>query len=185
MKVAFVCVNEEHLGVEYLSAYLKSHGHETCLLFDPLPLRANVLNIPLAARACDYTEYLVDKCRQEAPDLLAFSVMTDNYAWALKLAARLKREFNLPVVFGGIHPTSVPEYVIRQQQVDFVIIGEGEESLLELVEGLEAGRIDTSMPNLWTMRNGQPVGNPPRTSSRTLIHFRFPTRTFFTMRCGV
>ncbi len=179
MKVALVCANEESLGVEYLSAYLKSHGHETCLLFDPFLLSGNVLNVPFAASVCDYTDYLADRCREESPDLLAFSVITDQYGWALELAARLKRQFNLPVVFGGIHPTSVPQYVIRHEPVDFVITGEGEEALLELTWGLETGRVDASMPNLWTTWNGKPVGNPPRDLIKDLDSLPFPDKDLF------
>ena len=35
MKVLFICNGSEHLGIEYLSSFLKSKGHETNLLFDP------------------------------------------------------------------------------------------------------------------------------------------------------
>jgi len=179
LKVAFVCANEEHIGVECLSAYLKQNGHETCLLFDPLLFAGAAFRIGFASRACDFTEYLVEKCRRESPDLLAFSVITDQYRWGLDLAARLKGQFGIPIVFGGIHPTFVPEYVIRNEVVDFVVVGEGEEALLELVEGLQSGRIDASMPNLWTMQNGRAVGNPPRDLIEDLDSLPYPDKELF------
>ena len=165
--------------MECLSAYLKQNGHETCLLFDPLLFGGAAFRIGFASRMCDFTEYLMEKCRRESPDLLAFSVTTDQYRWGLNLAARLKEHFSIPVVFGGIHPTSVPEYVIRNEVVDFVIAGEGEEALLQLVEGLQSGRIETSMPNLWTMRNGHPAGNPPRDLVRDLDSLPWPDKELF------
>jgi len=64
------------------------------------------------------------------PDVVGFSCVTDNYRTQLAVAEELKKTLpNLKNFFGGIHPTSVPERVIKQSAVDTVFIGEAEISL--------------------------------------------------------
>lgn len=50
--------------------------------------------------------------------------------------AAIVKEINpeIKVVVGGAHPSAMPEEVIRRKDVDYVIIGEGEESFLAVVE---------------------------------------------------
>jgi radical SAM superfamily enzyme YgiQ (UPF0313 family) len=42
---------------------------------------------------------------------------------------------NSKVIFGGVHVTALPEEALRERSIDFVIRGEGENSLLELMRG--------------------------------------------------
>jgi len=52
---------------------------------------------------------------------------------------RIKRECNVPVVWGGIHPTMLPEQTLMNDFIDIIVIGEGEETLVELVRTLHDG----------------------------------------------
>lgn len=51
---------------------------------------------------------------------------------------------DIKVVLGGPHPTLFPEQTADDELVDFVVRGEGEETMLELVEVLERGETDFS-----------------------------------------
>lgn len=44
----------------------------------------------------------------------------------------------VPIVWGGVHPSSVPEQTLENKYVDAVCIGEGEETFLEMVEAFAA-----------------------------------------------
>ena len=57
-------------------------------------------------------------------------------------AARLVRELcpGLPIVWGGNHPTLLPEQTARHPLVDIVVMGEGERTFRALVDALRAGR---------------------------------------------
>ncbi|MBI4687366.1 MAG: cobalamin B12-binding domain-containing protein [Nitrospirae bacterium] len=59
----------------------------------------------------------------------------------LRLAAKVRNiDLGIPIVWGGCHPSMMPEQTLESNLVDFVVKGEGEQTVLELVRALEAGR---------------------------------------------
>jgi radical SAM superfamily enzyme YgiQ (UPF0313 family) len=70
-------------------------------------------------------------------DLVAFTVNTACFRETYRLADRVRREVGCPIVYGGPHVTFKPEEALRHGE--FVVRGEGEETILELVRALEAG----------------------------------------------
>jgi radical SAM superfamily enzyme YgiQ (UPF0313 family) len=163
MKVTFVAMGAENISIEALSAILKKHGHETALAFDrSLFNDAAYFPIPPLAKFFDNRGEALDKVLSSKPDLVAFSVFADNYQWALSLARDIKKKLKVPIVFGGIHPTTVPQKVIRQKEVDIICLSEGDYPLLELVESMAKGKIDYKIKNLWFKKNGKVIKNPVR-----------------------
>jgi anaerobic magnesium-protoporphyrin IX monomethyl ester cyclase len=135
MKVLFIYPNINtqvgfNYGVAYISGMLRAHGHETYLL--------NInekLGYPL-----DLERIKTDILRIK-PDIIGFSVLTNQYKYALEIAKDIKRYTDMPVVFGGIHPTMDPLGVMAENAVDYLCVGEGEEAFLEFVEKREAAGI--------------------------------------------
>ncbi len=85
MKIVFVCAEDESLGIGYLSSYLKKRGHKTALVFDPCQFNRAYAQNKFLARLFDIKNENVDKIIAHRPDLIAFSVVTANYQWALKM----------------------------------------------------------------------------------------------------
>ena len=84
-----------------------------------------------------------------APDVVCFSVMSIMQTWAKNLARVLKEELpGVTIVFGGYHPTGAPDTVIKESAIDYVIVGEGENSLLGLLDALENGELDIVMSGM-------------------------------------
>jgi radical SAM superfamily enzyme YgiQ (UPF0313 family) len=73
-------------------------------------------------------------------DLVAFTVNTACFRESYSLADRVRREVGCPIVYGGPHVTFRPEEALRHG--DFVVRGEGEETIIELVRALEAGETE-------------------------------------------
>ena len=163
MKVLFLCAGVEHLGIGYLSAYLRAAGHQTALAFDPRLFddKHNMGN-RLLGRLFNRRRAVLAQVDAARPDLVAISTVRDLYPWALEMAAEVKVRLGVPVVMGGPHPTSMPALVARRPEVDFVVVGEGEQALLDLVNALESGDDPTAIPNLATARGDQVTVNPPR-----------------------
>lgn len=114
------------------------------------------------------------------PDLIGFSVVTAHYQWALSFARKVKAELpNIPIIFGGKHPTLVPEVVIREDCVDFVCVGEGEEALAELLESLKNGDSDFNIRNIWYKKNGETHSNPVRPLIENLDALPFSDKELF------
>ncbi len=162
MKIAFVNDCIERLGVEYISALLKNAGHDVKLfvdpqLFDDVHIHHKALN-----RYFDHKQKIIADLLEYRPDLIAFSVDTESYAWASGMARAVKSRMEAPVIFGGIHPSSVPDHVIRNDAVDILCVGEGEYPMLELAESMARGEMDTHISNLWFKQQGKIVRNPLR-----------------------
>lgn len=88
MKVVFVYKGSESLGIEYLSSFLKNKGHQTELVFDPAVFSSDRgRDNQLLSRLFDnYQGRVIERVISAEPDLVAFSVYTANYRWALELA---------------------------------------------------------------------------------------------------
>ncbi|MFC2154746.1 B12-binding domain-containing radical SAM protein [Candidatus Altiarchaeota archaeon] len=59
---------------------------------------------------------------------------------AVEVSKFIKKNFSVPIVWGGIHPTLMPQQVIKEDYVDIVSLGEGEKNIVELATCLEAGQ---------------------------------------------
>ncbi len=157
MKVTFLHNGYESLGIEALSAALRKAGVETSLVIDPcLFEESGFWRLKWPARLFDLKKEAMERLKAEKPDLLCFSVFTDNYRWALAWAEAAKKELGVPVAFGGIHPTSVPDKVIAKDCVDYVCVGEGDQALPALALALASGST-VSIPNIWSKKNGAVV----------------------------
>lgn len=65
------------------------------------------------------------------PDLVGISSVSQNYNLAIKYA-KLAKKYNLLVIIGGVHISTVPSSLTRDMDVG--LIGEGEQTICDLVE---------------------------------------------------
>lgn len=173
MKVLIVWPNiesraryEANMGIALISAVLKNAGHQA-LLFEPDVFSA---------------EEFLSQIREYNPDLVGFSTTTHQYQYAIKYAELLKKDRNVPVVFGGFHPTLAPESVISSPYVDMVCRGEGEYAILELVNALAEKKDPSNILNLWVKKNGQIIKNPLRNLIEDLDSLPYPDREFVSQK---
>lgn len=91
----------------------------------------------------------IDRIMAFEPDLVGLSVHNmdsdDSHHMALQLR---RRGHQGPIVFGGPYVFSFGRRVLRDTNVDFAVIGEGEEALRQLVECLRSDEPPTRVPNL-------------------------------------
>lgn len=179
MKIALVSPAFENLGIEYISAVLKTR-HETILAFDPVLFNDCYIHVDFLAKRFDYTQIILRQLEEQRPQLVAFSVMSDTYDWACKLAKQVKERLgNVPIVFGGVHVTAVPEQVLGNAFVDYVIVGEGEYPMLELADAIEQGQPVCGIQNLGYRQGEKRIVNPPRDLIQDLDILPFPDKELF------
>jgi anaerobic magnesium-protoporphyrin IX monomethyl ester cyclase len=178
MRVLFFHRNAEWLGIEYLSSALKKAGHETDLIFDPgsgdVEYKFEFLD-----RFSDLRAKMIERARAFKPDLVAFSCLTNLYPWVSQMAHMVKTELRVPVIVGGLHPTILPEFVIKNPDIDMICIGEGEEALVEVVNSMAAGALDHTVKNIWFKVNGRVIRNDVRPLIRDLDALAFPDKDLF------
>ncbi|MFA5778939.1 MAG: radical SAM protein [Elusimicrobiota bacterium] len=183
MKIVFIYNGAESLGIEYISSLLKSKGHETFLLFDPSIFSGEVfVNIKKLANLYSVDNTIVKTTLELKPDLIAFSSYTGNYRWCLGIAKAIKQISKIPIVFGGVHPTAVPEKVLSNDFIDFVIVGEGEFAMLDLVENLSQSEPKKELlnkQNICLKHENHIYINKPRPYIQDLDSLPFPDKNLF------
>lgn len=63
--------------------------------------------------------------------------MTNFFDNAVQITKKLKANLDVPVMWGGVHPTMRPSECL--DYADIVCIGEGEETLREVAATMESG----------------------------------------------
>jgi radical SAM superfamily enzyme YgiQ (UPF0313 family) len=180
MKVTFVTIGAESLGIEYLSASLKKAGHKVELVFDPgLFDDKYYFNIPFLGNIFNYRKKLIKKVLNSKPDIIAFSVFTDTYNWAIDVAKELKSKTDVPIMMGGIHITSVPDKVIKNPYIDILALAECEEAIVELCDKMEKNEDITNIENFWVKKDGKWHKNEIRSANMDLDTIEFPDKELF------
>src|SRR5580704_12160770 len=70
-------------------------------------------------------------------DLVCFSSLCAGAEKTYRLASEIRTRLRIPVIIGGTHATYFPESCL--EHCDYVVFGEGDDTILELVRGLENG----------------------------------------------
>ncbi len=181
MRVTFVAMGWENISIEYLSGYLKQRGHEVKVAYEQsLFDDKNYLCIPFLAKILNQGDNIISQIVETKPDIVAFSVMVFTYQWALACAAAVREVLDVPIIFGGTHAVSSPEKVIENECIDIVCIGEGEYAMADLLDSMEAGKIDTSIDGLWfKSESGGIIKNKRRPLIVDLDAMPFPDKDLF------
>jgi len=113
------------IGVYYIGAMLKKHGHDV-----------RIINWHDAAGR---TEQIKQALVKENPDVIGFSILNANRWGGLDIARIAKQALpRVKTVFGGVGATFLwKHFLTRFPDVDFVVLGEGEYTFLNLVNHLE------------------------------------------------
>jgi radical SAM superfamily enzyme YgiQ (UPF0313 family) len=92
-------------------------------------------------------------------DIIGLSSITSTAPRAFQLAKRF-RSMGIPIIMGGPHSTFLPEESLRY--ADYVVRGEGEETIVELIEHLESGISLDDIKGLSYRKGDAFIHNPAR-----------------------
>ncbi|MAG39237.1 hypothetical protein CMO90_04085 [Candidatus Woesearchaeota archaeon] len=95
-----------------------------------------------------------------SPDIIGTTILEDSYQYCDKLLGLAKEHFNVLTVAGGSMPTIVPQVIIKNPNIDYVIEGESEVAFKELLKSLETRSHLNQVPNLWHKDKGKVIKNP-------------------------
>lgn len=107
-------------------------------------------------------EELIALARSFGPDLVGISIKTATYYAAVYVAGEIKKAFpRLPVIAGGPHVTLYHEELLREAKCfDGAILGDAEESLVELAGAYSPGGAIPSVPGMAHRDGGEVVCDP-------------------------
>ncbi len=154
-----------YVGIGSLAAVLKSEGHTVSLIHITRPIGKSEL---------------VERVRNENPDLICFSGCSPMFPFVRKFASWLvDSKIGVPTICGGLHATIAPEETISTEGIDMICRGEGEAALSELCQKLERNEDITNIRNLWIKKNDEIIKNPLRPIVDDLDELPFPDRSIF------
>lgn len=106
-------------------------------------------------------ETIAQEAAAEQPDLVGISALfSPYYREVLECAQAIKQTLNVPIIAGGAHVSADPAGMLRQDDIDFVIRGEGERPLVEFLQAWRAQAGYEHVPNLGFKKQGNLVFNP-------------------------
>ena len=120
---------------------------------------------------------VIDKILEDFPaEIIGISSMTNESKSAHRLAAAAKKAVPAAkIVIGGPYPTTAPELALMDANIDCAVIGEGEETFVELVGVLERSGGDLEkVKGLAFMKNGALLRTPSRELIEDLDSLPFP-----------
>jgi anaerobic magnesium-protoporphyrin IX monomethyl ester cyclase len=111
-----------------------------------------------------------------APSMILTSGFTCNvYSCARTVEIAKKVDSNIITVVGGIHFTSVPdESLVDFPEIDYIVRGEGEYTIVELIKSLNNGSKTFNIKGLSYQNNGKIIHTPPRPLIKNLDKLPYP-----------
>ena len=119
---------------------------------------------------------------QKKPDVIGFSILHGN-RWGGIDIARIAKQIDprTTIVFGGVGATFLWEHFLTHfGEIDYIVLGEGEHSFLNLVKHLESGPPEAieSLGGLALRKNGRAIRNPDESQIASLDDLPDPARYF-------
>ncbi|MEW5693781.1 MAG: radical SAM protein [Candidatus Hydrogenedentota bacterium] len=126
-KLATIGATLPNIGLLMLGAVLRKAGY-------------NVKILDASALGLNYDETIYE-VKNFKPDIVGLSTLTPLINRTVKLSKKIKSIFpEVPIIIGGAHITAIPEETLKNQCFDYGVIGEGEVTIVELVEKLASNQ---------------------------------------------
>lgn len=139
-------------GIRAIHSYLKTKGIKTALIFLSLNNRRELTQ--------KEGNLLIQLLKNLNSYLIGLIVYAPSFQAATYLTRLIRQELNVPIIWGGVHPTLCPDECLKE--ADLICLGEGEEALFELVEAINKKEDITSIFNLWGRTGDKIWKNPLR-----------------------
>ncbi len=172
------------MGLAYLAAVLQKN-HSVSILdanaeaWKSLKKTKNQYHLGLTL------DQIQERINQINPDVVGISCQFSiNEKTTIAVARAVKNvNKNIFTVFGGPHSTVMPEQVLNNSSVDFIVIGEGEVTILELIQALEKKEFNKLhlIKGIAYRKNNKVLQTPPREFIQNLDTLPFPTRDLLPM----
>lgn len=163
-KFTHIIDNYQPLGLAYIAAALEQAGYQVNII----DAKAESLSL----------ESIVRRVNAIGPQIVGINASTPDFCVAALLAQKIKLAGDYTTIIGGPHVSSLPQETMQEGCFDYGVIGEGEQTIVELANAItsgDAGKISKIHGIIF--RNGSGTF---RTQARTYIEnldeLPFPAR---------
>ena len=168
------------LGLAYIAAALRRDGHRISVVDAVAAAPDRVTQDGPVYRLGLSPEEIVARLDGSA-DCFAITNMW-SFSWPLVRAIiqQVKARYpRIPIVAGGEHFTGLPEHSLRQAPIDCIVLGEGEETAVEVFRAVAAGAPLADIRGVAFLRDGQFVRTPNRDRTRAVDDLPWPAWDLF------
>lgn len=136
-------------GLSYLYSYLKKNNYN-CKIYDFY---------------FDTWEYINKVLTKENADIIGITCLTEGRYNAFKLLSLIRQiKKDTIVIFGGHHSTYMYEQLLENFNIDYIILGEGERKLINLIRAIEGTIPLESVEGIAYKKDGTIIINTPKKS---------------------
>jgi anaerobic magnesium-protoporphyrin IX monomethyl ester cyclase len=172
------------IGLAYVAAVLEK-DHDVCIIDSPTEGRRNLKEVDgTTYRVGLSNKEMADRVRRWSADVVVIEIPFSGWAKAaFEVASAVKSiDEDIVTVLIGMHPSARPEDCLKNSDVNFVVIGEPENTVFELVDALEkdAGGFK-EINGIGFVKDGVPVFTSPRPVIEDLDSLPFPARHLLPM----
>ena len=147
------------MGLALLAAVLEKEGYRVTVL------DANALGL----RPEEVAPFVSDA------DVIGLTAMTPTIGTAISISRHLKQANSNPtIILGGPHATLLPEETLAtDSEIDVIVTGEGERTIIELLQALEHKQALNGIPGISYRKDGEVINNPPTSENVDLNSLPF------------
>ena len=160
--------NSYGLGLACLHAVIEKAGYQIkTVCYNNTPLIESEAELIIELKAFD-------------PDFLLIQVFTMNRVAAYRLI-KMAKSINpgVNIILGGVHASIYPSQLLENFPVDYVVIGEGEATIVELLSTLSAGRDPSGIRGIAYKKEGRVVITEERPLIEDMDSLPFPKHELF------
>ncbi|UCB56933.1 MAG: radical SAM protein [Candidatus Omnitrophota bacterium] len=157
------------LGLGYIASILKRSGYEVEMM-DINARRFSPVEVEDRLKTADF-------------DAVGIGAIVTVYKYVKWLIAKLKKYHpDKKIIIGGSIGTSIPHIILEKTEADIVCIGEGEVTVVELMQALEQKRDLSAVEGIWFRdKDGRICHNKERAPIKNLDDISFPAWDLFPM----
>jgi radical SAM superfamily enzyme YgiQ (UPF0313 family) len=159
------------LGLGYIASSLRRGGRHQVLMYEP------------EAQKLTYGD-LTRIIKEADPDVIGLTCATPNFFRALELAKICREQTRAKIVLGGVHASALPEFIVEHHGdlIDCVVVGEGEQTMLELVQAYEYNSPLEVLAGVVFRKDGEVLRTAPRGFIEDLDSLSPPARDLIPQR---
>ncbi len=156
-----------NISLSYVAAALQKAGHEV---------------IFLDAMAQGYSiEDMRKIVRKFSPDIMLFTLLTSLFHEILEVISYFRKETDAKVIVGGAQLSLYAKETMKNKLLDIGVIGEAEETIVELVSAIENKKLLQDVKGIAFRRQGKVIITEHRSLINNLDEIPFPARNLLPM----
>ena len=171
------------IGLAYISSSLKEHGFKVEIL--------DAVGEAPKNRTGYYKGYLVgldlkeivEKINPNSKCVGISVIFTHEWPAVVKLISLIKEKFsNMPIILGGEHISAMPEFSLITSCADYIVMGEGEETIIELIKAIKNKATSQKIEGIGYNINNQVVINNRRNRRQSIDKISYPDWDSFNVK---